>query len=42
MTFDTVRENYIKGLWTKEMVKLTIIKGVITPEQYTEITGESY
>ncbi len=39
MTFDTVRENYMKGLWTKEMVKLAVIKGVITQKQYEIIVG---
>lgn len=42
MNFETIKKNYEKGLWTKQMVKIAVIKGVITPEQYKEITGEDY
>lgn len=30
------------GLWNAVMVKMAVRKGVITKEQYQEITGESY
>lgn len=33
---------YKQGLWTAAMVENAVAKGVITEEQYTEITGESY
>lgn len=39
---DIVKKNYEKGLWTKEMVKVAVKKGVITTQQYEEITGEPY
>lgn len=42
MSFDTIKLNYDKGLWTKEMVKLAVRKGVITKEEYKLITGEDY
>lgn len=42
MNFDTIKNNYDKGLWTKTLVKMAVKKGVITKEQYTEITGEAY
>lgn len=42
MNFDIVKNNYDKGLWTKQLVKMAVRKGVITKEQYTEITGEAY
>jgi uncharacterized XkdX family phage protein len=42
MNFETVKKNYNKGLWTKTMVKTAVRKGIITKEQYTEITGEVY
>jgi uncharacterized XkdX family phage protein len=42
MNFDTIKNNYDKGLWTKQLVKMAVKKGVITKEQYTEITGEAY
>lgn len=42
MNFETIKRNYERGLWTKVMVKKAVTKGVITAEQYTEITGEAY
>lgn len=42
MGFDMIKRNYDRGLWNKQMVKMAVVKGVITPEQYEEITGESY
>lgn len=33
---------YKQGLWTKEMVRNAVEKGVITEEDYEEIIGESY
>lgn len=42
MNFDTIKNNYDKGLWTKQLVKMAVKKGVITKEQYTEITGETF
>ena len=42
MNFDTIKNNYDKGLWTKQLVKMAVKKGVITKEQYTEIVGETY
>ena len=42
MNFDIVKKNYEKGLWTKQLVKMAVKKGVITKEQYLEITGEEY
>lgn len=42
MNFDIVKRNYEKGLWTKQLVRMAVRKGVITPEQYKEIIGETY
>ena len=42
MNFAQIKSNYDKGLWTKPMVRLAVTKGVITREQYTEITGNPY
>ena len=42
MSFEKIKYNYEAGLWRKQMVKVAVRKGVITKEQYTEITGESY
>lgn len=42
MSYEKVKYNYEAGLWSKQMVKMAVRKGVITREQYKEITGESY
>lgn len=42
MSFETIKRNYDRGLWNAVMVKMAVRKGVITKEQYQEITGESY
>lgn len=42
MNFATIKRNYDKGLWSATMVKMAVRKGVITKEQYTEITGKAY
>ena len=42
MNFEKIKMNYDLGLWSAPMVRMAVRKGVITKEQYTEITGESY
>lgn len=42
MNFQTIKKNYDRGLWSAAMVKMAVKKGIITPEQYTEITGKEY
>lgn len=42
MNFEIVKKNYDKGLWTKQLVRMAVRKGVITKEQYTEIIGDNY
>lgn len=42
MNFETIKRNFEKGLWNVVMVKMAVRKGVITKEQYTEITGKEY
>lgn len=42
MNFEKVKYNYDAGLWSKPMVKMAVKKGIITREQYVEITGELY
>lgn len=37
MNYETVKNNYLKGLWTATLVKLAVKKGVITQEQCNEI-----
>ena len=42
MNFNMIKKNYDKGLWSKQMVKLAVKKGVITKEEYEVITNEKY
>ena len=42
MNFETVKRNYDRGMWNAAMVKIAVKKGVITKEQYKEITGKEY
>ena len=42
MNFDTIKRNYDRGLWSIAMVKMAVKKGIITREQYTEITGGAW
>ena len=42
MNFQLIKKNYDRGLWNKLMVKMAVHKGIITEEEYQEITGESY
>ena len=42
MNFATVKKNYDRGLWSIAMVKMAVKKGIITKEEYTEITGKEY
>lgn len=42
MTFEIIKKNYDRKLWNKNMVAMAVTKGVITSEQYKEITGEEY
>ena len=40
MSFEMIKHNYERGLWTKQMVELAFKKGVITQEQFDEIVGD--
>ena len=42
MNFETVKRNYETGLWSIALVKMAVQKGIITKEQYQEITGFTY
>lgn len=42
MNYETIKKNYERGLWSKSMVKMAVRKGIITKEEYQEITGEAY
>ena len=40
MTYEIIKKNYDRKLWSKRMVAVAVAKDVITAEQYKEITGE--
>ena len=40
--FDKIKKWYNQGLWTADMVRNAVDKGVLTPEQFKEITGGDY
>ena len=42
MNYDTIKKNYDRGLWNAAMVRVAVKKGVITKEQFKEITGKDY
>ena len=42
MNYNDVKKNYEKGYWSIVLVKMAVKKGVITQEQYKEITGFVY
>lgn len=42
MNFEIIKKNFDKGLWSEAMVKIAVKKGIISKEQYKEITGVTY
>ena len=42
MNFSTIKNNYEKGLWNLNMVRMAVRKGVITKPEFEEITGQEY
>lgn len=42
MNFKMIKSNFDKGLWNIAMVKVAVKKGIITKEQFKEITGVEY
>ena len=42
MSFERVKYYFEAGLWSVPMVKMAVRKGVITKEQFQEITGQEY
>lgn len=39
MSYELIKRNYERGLWTAAMVKTCVKKGLITDAQYKEIIG---
>ena len=42
MNYATIKKNYERGLWNAAMVKMAVRKGVITKEQFKELTGKAF
>ena len=42
MNYKMIKRNFEKGLWSAQMVKVAVKKGVITKEQFKEITSQDY
>ncbi len=42
MNYETIKKNFDRGLWSAAMVKMAVRKGIITKEQFQEITGKEY
>ena len=42
MNYEMIKRNFERGLWNEQMVAVAVRKGVISAEQYQEITGEAY
>jgi uncharacterized XkdX family phage protein len=40
--FNKVKEWYDTGRWNDTMVRNAVVKGWITEDEYTEITGKEY
>lgn len=42
MTYESIKRNFDRKLWNAKMVAVAVKKGVITAEQYKQITGKDY
>lgn len=42
MSYETIKANFDRGLWSKKMVAIAVTKGIITAGEYTEITNDKY
>ena len=42
MNYETIKKNFERGLWNVAMVRMAVRNGVITKEQFKEITGKDY
>lgn len=42
MDFATIQQYYNAGLYNNDAIKIFVLAGYLTAEQYEEITGEAY
>lgn len=40
--FEKIKRYYDDGLWNKARVRNMVLKGIITEDEYREITGEEF
>lgn len=40
MNYEQIKNYYKKGLWTADLVKMAVRKGILTQEEYLEIIAE--
>lgn len=40
LDFNTIKSFYDRGLWSSQLVKMSVKKGILTDEQAKEILGE--
>ena len=40
--YEKIKKYYDTGLWSEERVRNMVVKGIITEEEFYEITGEFY
>ena len=40
--YEKIKEYYNAGLWSEERVRNMVVKGVITEEEFYDITGEFF
>ena len=40
--YEKIKEYYNTGLWSEERVRNMVIKGIITEEDFYDITGDFY
>lgn len=40
--YEKIKSYYNGGYWSMERVRNAVEKGVITPEEYRDITGDNY
>lgn len=41
MTFETIKRNYDRKLWNKQMVSVAVNKGIISVQEYFVITNDT-
>lgn len=42
MSYEMIKRNYVRGMWTEQMVRVAVRKGLITKDQFKEIVGKTF